>query len=1071
MKKFIYMILAVLLSVNSLITNAQDVNRAISTKIGDALNQLPADKEELFVRLMEDILSTGEDGILMLTDMLKPQGETLPQVEYAIDGIVLYVSRPDTDAAKSQLVTNSLCKALNKISDNYNKAFIIRELQLLKKESSLMALSQAAQTPELYAPAVEAITAVGGEQAVRNIMKLEPSKQSISALAALGSPLAEDDLLNIAKKGTKNLRKITYYALANCGTEKSLPLLKKKSAYDYLTIINRITNTSNYKTYIAEVEPYTGTKNDNNIRIAALDYLLKWSDDKNALVINALNDADRNFRQAAINAAADYDGATLGKSLAALLPYYNDEVKVDALYLLNTWQKSEYIAVFQQYLNSSDIEVYSASVKGIANIGGDEAVKILSDLLVQNDVQRLNVVKSALLTTQGNVADIVVRDFKTASEYGKAVILNIIGECQAKDYANLVISHLNDENGEVKKEAQNSLKKVATLERYEDYLQLLDGAPHSEVAPYQDAVLAALSSLEVDKQYDILVNRMQSLSDYKQERCYLPISKTDINRAVYFVEGNISVADYVAMINKWDVAAEQKLLFLRKLLDNNTVGEERAYILKAIANTNTFLGMMVCGKYLDDVEVANAAAMGVYKIAVNNKQYAGNETTKLLNTAKIVLKNSDDSDADYYIENINKYFDEVAGLDAGYIRIFNEKDLSGWQGLVGNPVSRAQMTSAELGEKQKQADKLAAEQWVVNDDGTLMFLGAGDNLCTIKDYSNFEMYVDWQLATGTNDADAGIYLRGAPQVQIWDTARIDVGAQVGSGGLYNNIVNVSKPLKVADNKLGEWNSFFIKMVGERVTVYLNGELVVDNTVMENYWSRNQPIFDKGAIELQAHGSKVLYRDVYVRELPVVEPYKLNAEEAAEGFELLFDGTSLHKWMGNKTDYITENGVIAVRPTGQGFGDLYTVDEYDDFVFRFEFKLTPGANNGVGIRTPGVGDAAYVGMEIQILDHHNEIYQPWLKNYQYHGSVYGVIPAQNQNAFRPVGEWNEEEIYAKGNYIRVTLNGVVITEGDISSGPVDGREHPGLFNKSGKIGFLGHGSELWSKNIRVKRIVE
>ncbi|MCK9302857.1 MAG: DUF1080 domain-containing protein, partial [Bacteroidales bacterium] len=310
-----------------------------------------------------------------------------------------------------------------------------------------------------------------------------------------------------------------------------------------------------------------------------------------------------------------------------------------------------------------------------------------------------------------------------------------------------------------------------------------------------------------------------------------------------------------------------------------------------------------------------------------------------------------------------------------------------------------------------------------------------------------------------------------PQVQIWDTARIDVGAQVGSGGLYNNIVNVSKPLKVADNKLGEWNSFFIKMVGERVTVYLNGELVVDNTVMENYWSRNQPIFDKGAIELQAHGSKVLYRDVYVRELPVVEPYKLNAEEAAEGFELLFDGTSLHKWMGNKTDYITENGVIAVRPTGQGFGDLYTVDEYDDFVFRFEFKLTPGANNGVGIRTPGVGDAAYVGMEIQILDHHNEIYQPWLKNYQYHGSVYGVIPAQNQNAFRPVGEWNEEEIYAKGNYIRVTLNGVVITEGDISSGPVDGREHPGLFNKSGKIGFLGHGSELWSKNIRVKRIVE
>ncbi|MDD4654419.1 MAG: DUF1080 domain-containing protein, partial [Bacteroidales bacterium] len=193
------------------------------------------------------------------------------------------------------------------------------------------------------------------------------------------------------------------------------------------------------------------------------------------------------------------------------------------------------------------------------------------------------------------------------------------------------------------------------------------------------------------------------------------------------------------------------------------------------------------------------------------------------------------------------------------------------------------------------------------------------------------------------------------------------------------------------------------------------------------------------------------------------------QEEAEGFEVLFDGTTLHKWTGNTTDYITENGTIAVHPTDQGFGDLYTVKEYGDFIFRFEFKLTPGANNGVGIRTPGEGDAAYVGMEIQILDHFNEIYQPWLLDYQHHGSVYGVIPARNRNALKPVGEWNQEEIYAKGNYIRVTVNGIVVTEGDISTGPIDKREHPGLKNKSGKIGFLGHGSELWLRNIRIKEL--
>ncbi len=417
--------------------------------------------------------------------------------------------------------------------------------------------------------------------------------------------------------------------------------------------------------------------------------------------------------------------------------------------------------------------------------------------------------------------------------------------------------------------------------------------------------------------------------------------------------------------------------------------------------------------------------------------------------------------------NIRKYLAETP-KDKGYERIFNEKDLDGWQALVGNPISRSKMTPEKLAEAQEKENAIAFSQWVV-EDGKLVFLGKGDNLCTVKDYGDFEMYVDWLLYPEGREADAGIYLRGSPQVQIWDTARVHVGAQVGSGGLYNNFKNRSTPTHVADNRLGDWNSFYIRMEGERVTVYLNGDRVVDNVIMENYWDRSQPIFPYGAIELQAHGSKVAYRDIYVRELERPQPYRLSAEEEAAGFEVLFDGSSLHKWTGNTTDYMTRNGVIEVEPSEQGFGDLYTQKEYGDFIFRFEFKLTPGANNGVGIRTPGTGDAAYEGMEIQILDHYDPIYQPWLLDYQYHGSVYGVIPAHNRDALRPVGEWNEQEIYVKGNYIRVTLNGEVITEGDISSGPVDGREHPGLKNNKGKIGFLGHGSKVWFRNIRVKEL--
>jgi hypothetical protein len=328
------------------------------------------------------------------------------------------------------------------------------------------------------------------------------------------------------------------------------------------------------------------------------------------------------------------------------------------------------------------------------------------------------------------------------------------------------------------------------------------------------------------------------------------------------------------------------------------------------------------------------------------------------------------------------------------------------------------------------------------------------------------MFVDWKI---TPKGDAGIYLRGSPQVQIWDTSRRDAGAEVGSGGLYNNQKNPSKPLKLADNAIGDWNNFHIIMKGDRVTVFLNGELVVNNVVLENYWDRNIPIFPSEQIELQAHGTHVAYRDIYIREIPKADTFVLSDQEKKEGFKVLFDGTNMDHWTGNTESYVVEDGNMVIHPDRGSGGNLYTKDEYSDFDFRFDFQLTPGANNGVGIRTPLEGDAAYVGMEIQILDNNADIYKN-LHEYQYHGSVYGVIPAK-RGYLKPVGEWNSEEIIARGPKIKVILNGTVIVDGDITearkNGTMDHKDHPGLKRNSGHIGFLGHGSVVRFRNIRVK----
>lgn len=199
----------------------------------------------------------------------------------------------------------------------------------------------------------------------------------------------------------------------------------------------------------------------------------------------------------------------------------------------------------------------------------------------------------------------------------------------------------------------------------------------------------------------------------------------------------------------------------------------------------------------------------------------------------------------------------------GFIAAFNGKDLAGWKGLVADPPARAKMTPEQLAKAQEEADKSMREHWKV-EDGVLIFDGKGQSLCTMKDYGDFEMFVDWKILKA---GDSGIYLRGTPQVQIWDTDLTQVGAQVGSGGLYNNQKNPNKPLVKADKPVGEWNRFYIKMVGDKVTVKLNDILVVDNVVMENFWERDKPIYPTGQIELQNHGNTLYFKNVYIKELP------------------------------------------------------------------------------------------------------------------------------------------------------------------------------------------------------------
>ena len=196
---------------------------------------------------------------------------------------------------------------------------------------------------------------------------------------------------------------------------------------------------------------------------------------------------------------------------------------------------------------------------------------------------------------------------------------------------------------------------------------------------------------------------------------------------------------------------------------------------------------------------------------------------------------------------------------------------------------------------------------------------------------------------------------------------------------------------------------------------------------------------------------------------------IDAQEREDGFVNLFDGKTLDGWQGSLDGYEVENGAIVCIPDKGG--NLFTQGEYDDFVLRFEFKLPPGANNGLAIRSPLQGDPAYVAMELQILDDTSPQYAK-LKPYQYHGSIYGVVPARVGH-LKPIGEWNSQEVVCRGPRVTVTLNGSSIVDADITrfveEGTPDGRDHPGLKRQRGHIGFLGHGSRVEFRNVRIREL--
>ncbi|MFO0952204.1 MAG: DUF1080 domain-containing protein [Isosphaeraceae bacterium] len=404
----------------------------------------------------------------------------------------------------------------------------------------------------------------------------------------------------------------------------------------------------------------------------------------------------------------------------------------------------------------------------------------------------------------------------------------------------------------------------------------------------------------------------------------------------------------------------------------------------------------------------------------------------------------------------------------GFVSLFNGKDFKGWHGMdTFDPAKLNAMGTAERAKKIVTWMDTVNQHWKVEGD-EIVNDGHGAYLTTDKNYGDIELLVDYKTV---EKGDSGIYLRGTPQVQIWDStekAKFNLGADKGSGGLWNNSAGTpgKDPLVLADKPFGQWNHFRIIQVGARTTVYLNDKLVVDHATMENFFDRKSPLYRTGPIQLQTHGAEIRWKNLFVRQIPPAEANKILASKGNDGFKPIFDGKSLEGWAGPVQNYEVAEGAIRCKP--HNGGTIYYDKELTDFVARVEFRLPPGGNNGLAIRYPGKGDTAYVGMcELQVLDDTSPKYAK-LDKRQYHGSAYGMA-ASKRGYLRPVGEWNFQEVTVKGSKVKVELNGSVILDADLSTAKdfMAKSPHPGKDRTSGYFGFAGHGDAVEFRNVSIK----
>jgi hypothetical protein len=1070
MKNLRYSIILLLLLVgfagSSFAQQTDSRNRVTSTIIADGLAQLPAKNIGTFNQVMSEMAATGHEGIEMIADMLKPATEGKNAVfEYAINGIVDYSLQPGNEKLRNG-VNEGITNAIEKCTDNPNKAFLMTQLQKFGDKKNVGTFEKYLSDKYLMEFALRGLAATNGiDDEVISLMKAEKAPRTELAYLAKFKKIkaAEPILLSWLDGTDEKTKKQLYEDIAVCGGNASVKTLQKAAkaagfapdptrATD--AYIQLLTNLDDAKT-VNKLSRELLKSNDASVRCSGLNLMLK-NDGKNLVadVMKALKSNDIEYRNTALTCATEQLGDGSFTKIADGIKSLPVDAQIDVVRWLGNNHVSECTPTVIAALQSPDSVLVKAAIESASKIGGNDNLKALISMLGGNYYQNAY---GALKSFKGNISNEILNALNSDNSNECECALGLASERHIHSAYNKVKELTGSSNGVTQALAYTALKGVSTSENFDELCNMMEQGNH--ITSLQNAAKASIFALSAGQQYEKIAAKMKN--SQKASLYYPLLAQAGNTEAINelkeaYTNGTDKEAAYKSLL---DVSNPQVTSVLYDIAKNDAAKKDevlKRYVsLVKGSEANAETTKYYSGNDAKSIQDNNVVNF-VKKYQAYRQALELNPADKVVNT---ILSNLSECRTMPSLMLASKYLDNKATAYEAALTIKDivakNEDLQSGELVKGilkkaQDVCRAQKGDADAGYAVDEINGLLQKFSADGYETIISTPGMNTEKARIiaKDvYENFELYMEWKT-----DGEGKLNLRSMPLVD----------------------------LKPVTGEEGNWNTLYCKVIDDRMFVESNGVKVRENQTMVNT-PATKPITTSGIISVVATKGIIDVRDMYVKKLPSTPVFTLSPEEKKAGYEVLFDGRSLDKWQGNTAAYVPTDGNIYVTAQYGGTGNLYTKKKYKNFIYRFEFCFAvPGVNNGIGVRTNIGTDAAYDGMEIQVLDHDDPIYKD-LHPYQQHGSVYGIIVPKHIK-FGPLGTWNQEEIQVIGDHVKVTVNGQVLTDGNIREAcqghnvapdgsnvnpyTVDHKNHPGLFNKEGYISFCGHGAGVKFRNVRI-----